>query len=148
METRSSNAPPRSQFDRSRSTRARVLDAAVACIAEEGFQPTPLARIAERAELTTGAIQHQFGDKAALLAAVVERGFERLVERVARQPGGAAPLEERVAFLVRALWEGYDAVEATGAVTQCAPGRYRGIDPPPAFLRFRYRQTSCGNLCP
>jgi AcrR family transcriptional regulator len=86
-----------------------VLDAAVACIAEEGFQPTHLARIAERAELTTGAIQHQFGDKAALLGAVVERGFDRLVDRVARLPGGAAPLEERVASLVRALWEGYDA---------------------------------------
>jgi AcrR family transcriptional regulator len=105
----SAAAPTRSQLARSEATRARVLDAAVACIAEEGFQPTNLARIAERAGLTTGAIQHQFGDKAALLAAVVERGFERLVDRLARLPGGAAPLDERVTSLVRALWEGYDA---------------------------------------
>lgn len=105
----SAAAPARSQLARSEATRARVLDAAVACIAEDGFQPTNLARIAERAGLTTGAIQHQFGDKSALLAAVVERGFERLVDRVARLPGGEAPLEERVASLVRALWDGYDA---------------------------------------
>lgn len=105
----SAAAPSRGQPARSEATRARVLDAAVACIAEEGFQPANLARIAERAGLTTGAIQHQFGDKAALLAAVVERGFERLVERLAQLPGGEAPLEERVRSLVGALWEGYDA---------------------------------------
>jgi AcrR family transcriptional regulator len=104
-----SAAPIRSQLARSEATRARVLDAAVACIAEEGFQPTNLARIAERAGVTTGAIQHQFRDKAALLSAVVERGFERLVERLAQLPGGEAPLEERVTSLVRALWQGYDA---------------------------------------
>ena len=80
---------PNGQQARSEVTRARVLDAAVACIAETGFGPANLAGIAERAGLTTGAIQHQFGDKATLLAAVVERGFERLVERAARLPGGA-----------------------------------------------------------
>ena len=110
MEARARATAPRSQLTRSEATRARVLVAAVACIAEEGFQPTSLARIAERAELTTGAIQHQFGDKAALLAAVVERGFERLTDRLARLPVGPAPPEERVASVVRALWEGYDAV--------------------------------------
>lgn len=99
----------RSQPERSEATRARVLDAAVACIADDGFAPTNLARIAERAGMTTGAIQHQFGDKAALLAAVVERGFERLVDRLARLPGGPQPMDERVASVIGALWEGYDA---------------------------------------
>ena len=109
MEARAPAPAPRSQLSRSEATRARVLDAAVACIAEEGFQPTNLARIAERAGLTTGAIQHQFGDKTALLSAVVERGFERMTDRLALLPGGPAPPEARVASLVRALWDGYDA---------------------------------------
>jgi len=106
----------RSQLSRSETTRIRVLDAAVACVAEEGFQPANLARIAERAGVTTGAIQHQFGDKAALLAAVVERGFERLVDRLVRLPGGASSLEARIASLVRALWEGYDAATTRASV--------------------------------
>jgi len=97
------------QVARSESTRARVLDAAIACIAEEGFQASNLSRIARHAGMTTGAIQHQFGDKATLLAEVIERGFERLVDRLTRLPGGALPVGERVDALVGALWEGYDA---------------------------------------
>jgi AcrR family transcriptional regulator len=97
------------QVARSESTRARVLDAAIACIAEEGFQASNLSLIARHAGMTTGAIQHQFGDKATLLAEVIERGFERLVDRLARLPGGALPVGERVDALVGALWEGYDA---------------------------------------
>jgi len=100
---------PRSAPARSEATRKRVLDAAVACIVEEGFQASNLSRIARYAGMTTGAIQHQFGDKASLLAEVVERGYEQMVDRLARMPGGAEPLAARVSRLVDALWSGYDA---------------------------------------
>jgi AcrR family transcriptional regulator len=104
-----SAAAIRSHPRRSEATRTRVLDAAVACIAREGFQASNLSRIAREAGVTTGAIQHQFGDKATLLASVVERGFERMVDRLARLPGGQPTLRGRVACLVGALWDGYDA---------------------------------------
>ncbi|MDJ0852180.1 MAG: helix-turn-helix domain-containing protein [Myxococcota bacterium] len=106
----------RTQLARSEATRARVLDAAVECIAAEGFQATNLSRIARQAGMTTGAIQHQFGDKATLLAEVVERGFERMVDRLARLPGGELPIDERVAALVGALWEGYDAASTRASL--------------------------------
>jgi AcrR family transcriptional regulator len=102
-------APDSPARARSEATRSRVLDAAVECIAREGFQASNLSRIATRAGMTTGAIQHQFGDKATLLAEVVERGFDRMVDRITRLPAGTAPLEARVDALVRALWDGYDA---------------------------------------
>ena len=94
---------------RSEATRKRVVEAAIACIAEEGFQASNLSRIARYAGMTTGAIQHQFADKAALLAEVVERGFEQMIDRLARMPGGEDPLAARVSKLVEALWSGYDA---------------------------------------
>lgn len=109
MEIVNHGSGARTQVERSESTRARVLDAAVECIAREGFQAASLARIADDARLTTGAIQHQFGDKTELLAAVVERGFGRMVERLAQLPGGEMPIAERIALLVHALWAGYDA---------------------------------------
>jgi AcrR family transcriptional regulator len=109
MEVEQPAPTARTQIARSESTRARVLDAAITCVAEEGFQSSNLTRIARYAGMTTGAIQHQFGDKATLLAEVIERGFERLVDRLARLPGGALPVAERVDALVGALWEGYDA---------------------------------------
>ncbi len=99
----SEHAATRAQ-PRSDLTRARVMDATVACIVEEGFHASNLTRIADTAGMTTGAIQHQFGDKATLLADVVERGFDRMVERLTRLPGGAHSVAERVSALVRALW--------------------------------------------
>ena len=36
-------------------------------------------------------------------------GMSLLVDRLARLPGGALPVEQRVAALVGALWAGYDA---------------------------------------
>jgi AcrR family transcriptional regulator len=107
---------PRSAPARSEATRKRVLDAAVACIAKEGFQASNLSRIARYAGMTTGAIQHQFGDKASLLAEVVERGFEQMIERLARMPGGEEPLPARVSRLVEALWSGYDAASTRASL--------------------------------
>src|SRR5262245_58256927 len=106
----------RSAPARSEATRRRVLDAAVACIAAEGFQASNLSRIARYAGMTTGAIQHQFGDKATLLAEVCERGYEQMVERIARMPGGDEPLAARVKRLIEALWSGYDAASTRASL--------------------------------
>jgi AcrR family transcriptional regulator len=99
----------RSRAQRSEHTRERVLDAAVLCLEQHGFAACNLARIAEQAGLTTGAIQHLFPDKTALLAAVVERGFARMVEHLAHAPVAGATLTDRVSALVDSVWAGYDA---------------------------------------
>lgn len=99
--------PRRSQAQRSNETRARVIDAAAACICEKGLVHTNLRRIASRAQVTPGAIQHQFGDKAAVLYAVVEQGFEELTRCVATTLCVEMVLETRVAAFVDALAEGY-----------------------------------------
>ena len=57
--------------------------------------------------MSVGAIQHQFGDKEAVLEGVVERGFDELVTEVARLPVASAGLEERVSLLVHTLWARY-----------------------------------------
>jgi len=54
-------------------TRARVLDAAAAVFAEQGFEGARVAAIAKRAGLSVGAIYNHWDSKAELLAAVVER---------------------------------------------------------------------------
>jgi AcrR family transcriptional regulator len=53
-------------------TRARVLDAAAAVFAEQGFEGARVAAIAKRAGLSVGAIYNHWDSKAELLAAVVE----------------------------------------------------------------------------
>jgi AcrR family transcriptional regulator len=93
-----------------------VIDAAVACVAEKGFRSTNLARIARRAGVTTGAIQHHFGDKASVLAAVVERSFEDLVGDVARLTAAGRPLPERLEHFIETLWTHYVAAESRASL--------------------------------
>jgi len=69
---------PRSQEERSAATRAKVVTAATECLAELGLRAATLAAIADRAGVTCGAIQHQFGEKEALLDAVLEAAIEEL----------------------------------------------------------------------
>jgi AcrR family transcriptional regulator len=61
------------------STRAKMLDAAVQCIVEEGFYRSSSNRIAARAGVSWGVIQHYFGTREKLLLEVVRESADELV---------------------------------------------------------------------
>lgn len=54
-------------------TRERILDAAVVAFADQGYEGTSLARIAEQVGLSQPGLLHHFPSKRALLLAVLER---------------------------------------------------------------------------
>ncbi|MER7514981.1 TetR/AcrR family transcriptional regulator [Streptomyces sp. NPDC126499] len=58
--------------DRSRATRQRLLEAAVACLAEHGWAGSTVAVVAERAGVSRGAAQHHFPTREDLFTAAVE----------------------------------------------------------------------------
>ena len=60
------------------STRARLVDVAIACILDEGFYRASSDKIAKRAGVTWGVIQYHFGTREALLLAVHERALDEL----------------------------------------------------------------------
>jgi AcrR family transcriptional regulator len=60
------------QAERSAGTRARLLEAAVACLVERGYFGTSTAEVCRRAGVTRGAQLHHYPTKAALLGAAVE----------------------------------------------------------------------------
>ncbi len=60
------------QQDRSRATRARLLAAAVDCLAEVGWHGSTVAVVAERAGVSRGAAQHHFPTREDLFTAAVE----------------------------------------------------------------------------
>jgi AcrR family transcriptional regulator len=89
------------------STRARVVDAAVACILDEGFYRASSNKIAKRAGVTWGVIQYHFGSREALMVAVHERGLEELDRCLADAVITGATLDARLAAFVDALWSYY-----------------------------------------
>jgi AcrR family transcriptional regulator len=89
------------------STRARVLDAAVACILEEGFYRASSNQIARKAGVTWGVIQYHFGTREALLLAVHERAVEELVQCLDDAVIVGDTLEARLESFADALWSYY-----------------------------------------
>ena len=60
--------------------REQVIEASVQLIAEEGLAGLSMREVARRAGVSHQAPYHYFSDKAAIVAALVERGFTRLAE--------------------------------------------------------------------
>ena len=82
--------------------RERVVAAAVDLFAEQGYDATTVAQIAERAGITKSTFFRYFPDKRELLAAGQETLSRLLVEGIEEAPEGASPLEAVAAGLERA----------------------------------------------
>jgi AcrR family transcriptional regulator len=52
------------------TVRTRILDSALACFIEAGYEQTTIARIRERSEVTNGALFHHFASKEAIADAL------------------------------------------------------------------------------
>ncbi len=99
------------------ATRLRILDAARDLLVERGYGGTSTRAVAERADTQLSLVHYHFGGKQQLLAAVLERQNEQLLERQQRLYAGPGPLSEKwrtaCRFLdddvesgyVRVLWE-------------------------------------------
>src|ERR1700682_1150197 len=71
-------------------TRRRILDAALACFLEEGYEQTTIARIRERSGASNGALFHHFASKEAVADALfvdaIASFHDGLWELVRRKP--------------------------------------------------------------
>ena len=77
-------------------SRQRILDAAAEIAGERGYDGTSIALVSERSGLPASSIYWHFEDKDRLIAAVIERSFERWLDGIGDWPGpraGAPPLE-------------------------------------------------------
>jgi AcrR family transcriptional regulator len=94
----------RTQEERSAATRARLLDATVACLDELGYARTTTPEIARRAGLSRGAQLHHFPSKQELVTSAVQHLFARrhqeFLDAFARLPAGA----DRYAAAIDLLW--------------------------------------------
>lgn len=95
----------RTHAERSTETRAAIMGAVVESISEVGFKRSTASEIARRAGVTWGAVQHHFGGKDGILAAVLEDSFARFAERLSGIDVAGASLEARARLFVDRAWE-------------------------------------------
>ncbi|HEY3717686.1 MAG TPA: helix-turn-helix domain-containing protein [Jatrophihabitantaceae bacterium] len=82
--------------------RERLVVAAVHLFTEQGYDPTTVAQIAERARVTKSTFFRYFSDKREVLVAGQETLSRLLAEGIAEAPVGASPLEAVATGLERA----------------------------------------------
>jgi AcrR family transcriptional regulator len=96
------------QQERRSITRARLLDAAMAVLVEDGASGFTTTEVGKRAGLSQGAIFKHFATKADLLAATVEHLFAALVAQYEGQFAAVDPVADPAARLragLDLLWE-------------------------------------------
>ncbi len=102
---RAPTSPRRSQAQRRTETRQKLLDATIACLAEQGYGATSTTAVVARASLSRGAQVHHFPTKLDLVVAAADHAidsqaadFRRAINAV---PTGADPLNA----VLDTLWE-------------------------------------------
>jgi AcrR family transcriptional regulator len=95
------------QQDRSRATRARLLESAITCLAELGWSASTVAVVAEHAGVSRGAAQHHFPTREALFLAALEHVTHERGEQLRRQSAERPDMDTRaVVELVFDLFTG------------------------------------------
>ena len=104
MSARSSTS---SRAESATSTRARVIDATIDCILDEGLYRASSNRIAKRAGVSWGVIQHHFGSREALLLAAFQSGMSELIDHLESAAITGDTFEARLESFADVIWRFY-----------------------------------------
>ena len=89
------NIVKRRQADRRREAEAKLIEAAIELVAENGYEAFSLAQVGERAGFSRGLPAHYFGSKDLLLTAAAEQIVAIFIQRIEERPlpkGGIEPI--------------------------------------------------------
>jgi len=91
----------------SEKTRQAVIDAAIHCLATEGYHRATSNRIAREAGLSWGVIQYHFADRAGIYRAVLDSIIDAYVQELDHiaQSGKGKPVPERLELVASGVWE-------------------------------------------
>ncbi|OBI81229.1 TetR/AcrR family transcriptional regulator [Mycobacterium asiaticum] len=119
MTTRRAAATRPAHGDRARAerTRATVIDVTVQIVLNEGIAAASGRQIADTAGVTWGVIQDHFGDRDGLLMAVVDQGFNELLDALRSTPVATedTPTRDRVEAVVTSAWRAMSSPTARAA---------------------------------
>ena len=114
-------------------TQERVIAAGISCVARFGFHGASTNKIAEHAGVTWGTLQHQFGDKATLLSAILDSAYQQQTVSVRQRVSMQTPLAQRVGDLIEAMWD-FQNTEASLALDDTIRGVLTDEDLRPRLL--------------
>ncbi|MCW3066815.1 MAG: transcriptional regulator [Solirubrobacterales bacterium] len=97
--------PRRTQAERRAATRSALLDAAIACLVEEGYANLTTRKVAERAGVSQGAQMHYFPTRAQFVAESVRHLATKLAGEIREQiPPDTGGPQRRLEWLLDKIW--------------------------------------------
>jgi AcrR family transcriptional regulator len=112
-------APRGRREERTATSRARILDAAVACLVESGYAGATTLRIQARAGVSRGRLLHHFPSRDQLLVAasrhLATERLRRTGERIESLAGGLSGIE-RLDRAIELMWETFSEPHFWAAV--------------------------------
>lgn len=100
--------PRRSQAERAEQMQARLLDATIECLAEQGYGDMSTNDIVRKARVSRGALAHHFPTKAALVTAAAQRLLDQHEQEFRARFTSMAPARRTPAEALSVLWSFYD----------------------------------------
>lgn len=100
-------ASPGKQETKSLRTRGAICDATVSCLVDTGYGETTLARVADKAGVSSGALLHHFPSKEHLMTATAQYLLGRTFNRPKRRLPSDADDAEVIAADLRTNWSYY-----------------------------------------
>ena len=115
----------RTQAERRASTRKALLDAATACLIEDGYAGFSTTEIVKRAGLSQGALFKHFPTKDELLAATAEHLYDEMIYRYVRRFRRLERKDEaaRIDGAIRLLWQMFESPEMGAALELAVAAR-------------------------
>ena len=88
------------QYEEIRNEKKRlIMDAALELFANDGYHPTSISKIAEKANISKGLMYNYFSSKELLLNEIIETGFHELVDLFDQNKDGILTEEEFIYFI-------------------------------------------------
>jgi len=110
LTTPASAKPRRTQAERRAETRARLLDATIDCLIEDGYAGTTIRHVTERAGVSAGAQSHHFPHRVDLVASAFEHLAEQRIDRYSERARTlTGDRSVRLRALLDLLWEDFSS---------------------------------------
>lgn len=133
---------PQSRAARRAETRRRLIDSTIRSLCDVGYVDTTTTMVADRAQVSRGALQHHFRSRDDLFLAVIEQVGTELAAAFDGDRPDAVSVRDRVEAICRTYWQVYSS-DAYIAQVQIWVGAHndRTLQRNIALLTRRMRQA-------
>ena len=133
------------QAAKSKATRDKIINAVIGIIKESGYAAASSTRIAQRAGITWGAVQHHFGGKDEILEQVLDRSHQKFQATLSEPHFTTGSADTRVRNYVEAAWQHYQGDEYMASLEILLATRgHANTDKDLAISRTREEHVSLG----